>query len=235
MRKWTVIWIITICGCIGWNLFCQSTQAGQADDVLDEIFHQFKMDTASAAEIRNFFIHVSEQHDGELELLYERLREGLVKNADEATILKALEKRVRALKEARDILAVQLPCRDRQAEAVRIVRLLVHALESGMPSEPFRDLLAQQRNQRQRQMQAIIEAAERMYLAEIETDSIHRFMLESRDRQLRRMQILRAAQFWIDRSAEGIDDAVIIKQLREKWENLSPPAATPPRRRRQQR
>ncbi len=234
MLQFKTIWLIAIACGIAWNLLCRPLQAGSTADTLNEMLQEFAVEDENTAALRNFFLQVEKENHGALELLYERLREGLMKNADMQAITEVLNKRLQAWTEAQAILAGQLPGHRRETYNAILERPLLYALESGMPSELFREFMVEPGGRQQRQIQAIIEAAERLFLADIEIDSIRQFMFECQNQQLRRMETFRAADFWIGRKKAGVDEATVIDQLRQMLE--SKPASDPvPRRRRRHR
>lgn len=155
------------------------------------------------------------------EPLRERLREGFLKDANSEALATAIEKRASSLLDAQSIIGSR-PGIGRGGEMVPgLHRILARALESGLPPDIFLDLFADPERVVAYREQALIEAAEMLFLSEVDPEDIKRFMHEALDRQLRRMEILRAAQFWIRQQAEGISAAGIHSRL---WGN---PHATP--------
>ncbi len=158
------------------------------------------------------------------ELLRLRLREGIAKRVDPRQIEAALERRTRLLKQSHDLLSARSRVDSARRHRGRVsaetgVETLTRALESGVPIALFEELYQSQRGIHARRLRPIVEAGEMMHLAGIETESVRQFMLDCRDRNLARMETLRAARYWIDKHRREIDPETIRRQLWGKLES----------------
>ncbi len=152
-------------------------------------------------------------------LILARLREGLVKQATSAQLIEALKARQQAQQDASALLRSVPQGRRRgrrQPDADRFHEIVVRALESGVPREAFENLFADETGPRRlgaQRMQAIVEAGEMLYLDGMNSDFVRRFMLACRDRQVRRMDALRAARETIVLHRQGMDPDAILRQV----------------------
>ncbi len=180
---------------------------------LSTILDSHQLTDKTAALIQAFFARAKPEVEESANLLLDRLREGLAKKADPDLLLAGLDRRLQALIQARQILTEKSPGTHRGTGFENTVEVLTHALESGLPARLFDELLANQPYPYSQRVRAIIEAGERMHLAEVETSSIDRFMQECRERNLRRMETIRTAQLWIEKKQSGMEDHEIAEQL----------------------
>ncbi len=152
-------------------------------------------------------------------LILARLREGLVKQATSTQLIEALKASQKAQQDASALLRGDPEGRRRgrrQPEADRFHEILVRALESGVPREAFEDLFAGEAGPHglgAQRMQAIVEAGEMLHLAGMDSDIVRRFMLACRDRQVRRMEALRAARQTILLHRQGMGSDAILRQV----------------------
>ncbi len=153
------------------------------------------------------------------EFLRLRLHEGIVKRVDPQQIKTALEQRMRLLIQAHELLHYQPRVdaarrrRHRPVTTETGVETLARALESGVPIALFEELYESQRGIHAKRLRQIVEAGEMMYLAGVETEAVRQFMLDCRERNMGRMEILRAARYWIDKHRREIDPETIRRQL----------------------
>ncbi len=149
-------------------------------------------------------------------LILARLREGLVKQATAKQLIGVLEASQQAHQDASALLRGDrqgLGRGRRQPEAERFHELLVRALESGVPRAAFEELFKGEAGPHglgAQRMQAIVEAGEMLHLAGLDAEVVRRFMLACRDRQVRRMEALRAARQAIVLHGQGLEaDAML--------------------------
>lgn len=146
-----------------------------------------------------------------------RLREGLVKQATAAQLIETLKASQQAHQDASALLGSDRQGRRRgrrQPEAERFREILVRALESGVPREALKDLFAGEAGPRGLgRIQAIVEAGEMLHLAGMDSDVVRRFMLMCRERQVRRMEALRAARQAILLYRQGMEPDAILRQV----------------------
>ncbi len=169
-----------------------------------------------------------------------RLDEGLAKDAGPAAVAEAVVRRLEMLRQARELLSPDADrARPEPHEAEAALVNLARALESGVPAEVFADVFPRGRGAFSPRAQALVEAAERLHLAGVGADAVAQFLRDALDRELRRMEALRAAEFWIRRHREGVAPEDIRRAL---WGARSPgagrhddePGRGPHRRRRNQ-
>ncbi len=159
------------------------------------------------------------------ELLRLRLREGIVKGVNPQQIKIALEQRMQLLIQSHELLhhrsRADSARRRRQRPVITEtdVETLTRALESGIPIALFEELYESQRGIHARRLRAVVEAGEMMHLAGVETESVRQFMLDCRERNLMRMETLRAARYWIDKHQREIEPETIRRQLWGKHES----------------
>ena len=143
-----------------------------------------------------------------------RLEEGLAKRADPEAIAAAVDRRLDALVRADVLLAgSDEGRRPHGVDADAGLLVLVQALESGVPEEAFEGLFRPGRGGLSPRMQAVVEAGELLHLAGVDGDAVTWFMRDSRDRNLRRMEAIRAARFWIRLHGEGVPGEEIRRRL----------------------
>ena len=142
-----------------------------------------------------------------------RLEEGLAKNIEPARLLTSLQTRSRTMLQARTLvqaanydMALGGPCDD----------LLVAtglALESGVPAEDLAAVLLRGNGQFALRMASIVEAGESLHLAGVDSGTTRALMNDCMDRDLRRMEVLRAVRYTIQQHRGGMDGDNIRRAL----------------------
>lgn len=151
-----------------------------------------------------------------------RLQEGLAKGAAPDAIHAALLARLTALKRARDM--VRAAGYDETAETSH--RDLMHgtalALESGLDADDVAGVLRRGGGESALRVQTAIESGESLHLAGVDRATVRDLMFDCLDRNLRRMEMLRATRFTIQQHRTGMTGSVIRQRL---WGN---DASSPP-------
>ncbi len=152
-------------------------------------------------------------------LILARLREGLVKQATAEQLIEVLAASQQAHQDASALLRGDRQGRRRgrrQPEAERFHELLVRALESGVPREALEELFTGEAGPNglgAQRLQAVVEAGEMLHLAGLDSEVVRRFMLACRDRQVRRMDALRAAHQAIVLHRQGLEADAMLRQV----------------------
>lgn len=139
----------------------------------------------------------------------EKAREGVAKSASLSAIEKALNVRLESLRAAERILASAHPQRRDPDVARACMDVLGRALESGIPADVFDGLFDSGRRGLSLRVQAVIEAAEYLHLSDLGPEHIRAFVHDAGERDLRRMEALRAARLWVQLARDGVDEQEI--------------------------
>lgn len=142
-----------------------------------------------------------------------RLEEGLAKNVEPARLLATLQTRARTMFQARALV---------QAANYDLVPggpgddLLVAtglALESGVPATDLSGVLQRGDGRFAMRMASIVEAGESLHLAGVDVATTRALMNDCLDRDLRRMEVLRAVRYTIQQHRGGMDGDDIRRSL----------------------
>ena len=142
-----------------------------------------------------------------------RLEEGLAKNVEPARLLATLQARARTMLQARTLV---------QAANYDLVPgspgddLLVAtglALESGVPATDLSGVLQRGAGRYAMRMASIVEAGENLHLAGVDIATTRALMNDCLDRDLRRMEVLRAVRYTIQQHRGGMDGDNIRRAL----------------------
>jgi hypothetical protein len=146
-------------------------------------------------------------------VLSRRLDEGLAKNVEPSRLLDALQSRLDTMVRARAML---LDARYDPASGSACEGLLAAtglALESGVPAEDLAAILGRGNGQSAARIQGVVEAGETLRLAGIDSATARQLMDDCLDRDLRRMEMLRAVRFAVQQHRGGMEGGQIRKSL----------------------
>lgn len=154
------------------------------------------------------------QHQGvPLQALTSRFEEGLVKKVEPQAIMTALQARLRVLTQARAMLqrthydaTPATPC----AELLTATAL---ALESGVTAEDLSAVLQRGNGQMALRIKSIVEAGESLHLAGVDRTTTQVLMNDCLERNLRRMEVLRAVRYSIEQHRGGMSGDNIRRSL----------------------
>lgn len=144
-------------------------------------------------------------HDESLptECVLIKIEEGLAKRVEAGRVAGAAEARLECLRKARQLIDGQHP---RRGEGPP--RLLVHtcmALESGLPEEVLKEVFSHSGGRRPGRLVHVLEAGETLQLAGLDAQDTKHIMNDFIDRDLNRMEILRAVDYVLAERRKGRD------------------------------
>ena len=142
-----------------------------------------------------------------------RLQEGIAKNAAPDALASAIEARLAALRTARALVGSAGYAEPAEPAHGELLVSTARAIESGMPASDLGDVLARGRGQSGGRMQTIVESGESLALAGVDAPTVRAFMIDCLDRNLRRMEMLRAARFSIQQHRGGMNGTDIRRTL----------------------
>jgi hypothetical protein len=161
------------------------------------------------------------------DFLRARLREGLAKKAAPETLAAAVETRLKSLEESRNLLGAAGYDDRREPSHRELLESVAHALESGMPPAAFGRVLSRGRGTAALRVQTVVESGESLHLAGLEDETVIGFMTDCLDRNLRRMEILRAARLIVQQHRGGVNSSEIRRAL---WDDRAPDGGGNPQR-----
>ncbi len=148
-----------------------------------------------------------------VDCLRTRLLEGLAKRAEPDVLAEAVGSRLGALRAARDMIRTAGYADPSEPAHGELLTSTARAIESGMPPDDLGAVLARGRGQSGGRMQTIVESGESLALAGVDAPTVRAFMIDCLDRNLRRMEMLRAARFSIQQHRGGMNGAEIRRAL----------------------
>lgn len=142
-----------------------------------------------------------------------RLEEGLAKNVPPPGLLAAVQTRLRFMLQARDMLqaANYEPVPDGPAGELLAATGL--ALESGLAPEDLAAILKRGNGTSALRIKSVVEAGESLHLAGVDPATTRGLMDDCLDRDLRRMEVLRAVRYTLQQRRGGMDGAHIRRTL----------------------
>jgi len=145
--------------------------------------------------------------------LASRLEEGLTKKADPPAILNAVQTRLRLLTQARDLLRAAHYDAVPATPGAELLGATGIALESGVSAEDLGTVLQRGNGQSARRLTTIVEAGESLHLAGMDRPTTLALMNDCLERDLRRMEVLRAVRYCIQQHRSGIRGDAIRRSL----------------------
>jgi len=142
-----------------------------------------------------------------------RLDEGLAKKAAPQAIVSALETRLRTMTQARAM--VRTAEYDAVPAAVRDELLIATglALESGVAADDLQTVMRRGNGQAALRTKSVVEAGETLHLAGVDRETTRTLMDDCMQRNLRRMEVLRAVRYSIQQHKSGMNGDNIRRSL----------------------
>ena len=147
------------------------------------------------------------------ESLHARLQEGLAKGVDAERVAAALEQRLSHLRKAGELLRAARYNDPAEPSHRDLLVSTARALESGLPADQLAPVLARGEGAAGGRMQTVVESGEALLLAGADAPTVRRFMDDCLDRNLRRMEVLRATRFSIQRFRGGMSGGDVRRAL----------------------
>ncbi len=148
-----------------------------------------------------------------------RMEEGLAKNIEPALLLTALQDRLHVMTQARDLLQASHYDVSTDSPCGELLLATGLAIESGVPAEALSTVLQRGNGQSSLRIQSIVEAGESLHLAGMDPETTQALMNDCLDRDLRRMEVLRAVRYSIQQHRGGMNGDHIRRSL---WGETSP-------------
>lgn len=148
-----------------------------------------------------------------MEPLRNRLQEGLAKHAPPEAIRAALLARAGALKRAMQMLHAATYDENAEPSHRDLLLAAALALESGVAADDVAGVLQRGGGTSALRIQTAIEAGESLHLAGLDHDTVRTLMFDCLERNLRRMEMLRATRFTIQQHREGTSGGDIRRRL----------------------
>lgn len=142
-----------------------------------------------------------------------RLEEGLAKNVDPQVLLAGLQVRLRTMVQAHDMVQAATYDMVPGSPGEDLLVATGLALESGVSAEDLAAVLRRGNGQSARRIQSVVEAGETLHLAGIDPATTRILMNDCLDRDLRRMEVLRAVHYIVQQHRGGMDGDRIRRSL----------------------
>jgi hypothetical protein len=211
MKSWKGIVVALLAAVLAGAPLCRAgtpTEAQQAAEAL-----QTHGVTGTAAERIRTAIEACESEGLPAEPLRTRLLEGLAKRAAPDALAAAVDARLAALRSARDMIRAAGYGDPAEPSHGELLASTARAVESGVPAADLATVLSRGEGGSGGRMQTIVESGESLTLAGVDAATVRAFMMDCLDRNLRRMEMLRAARFSIQQHRGGMNGAEIRRAL----------------------
>lgn len=142
-----------------------------------------------------------------------RVREGLAKQASAEAIERAVQTRWQSLRDSASALDRAGYGAVAPEQKHILLPAVALALESGVPAPDLGDVLARGQGRFAMRMKSIVEAGETLHLAGFASKTVKDLMGDCIERNLGRMEVLRAVRYCIERRHNGLPDADIRASL----------------------
>lgn len=142
-----------------------------------------------------------------------RLEEGLAKNVAPQNLLAALQTRLRFMLQAQTMVQAANYDMAPDSPGDELLVATGFATESGMSADDLAAVLRRGNGQSARRIQSIIEAGETLHLAGVDPATTRTLMNDCLDRDLRRMEVLRAVRYTVQQHRGGMDGDNIRRSL----------------------
>lgn len=142
-----------------------------------------------------------------------RLEEGLAKHVEPQGLLAALQTRLRFMAQARAMVQAANYDMTRGSPCDKLLTATGLALESGVPPGNLADILQRGRGQSAARIQSVIEAGETLTLAGVDPVTTRTLMNDCLERDLRRMEVLRAVRYTLQQHRGGLGGDAIRRSL----------------------
>ena len=146
------------------------------------------------------------------ECVFIKVEEGLAKQVDAARIVAAAEARLDCLRKARRLIASSPSGLGGGQGPPHLITRTCLVLESGLPEEVLVEIFSRHGGFRYGRLVQVLEAGETLLLAGLGARSTQRIMEDCLDRELNRMEIMRAIDYVLVEHRNGQDfDAIRAK------------------------
>ncbi len=146
------------------------------------------------------------------ECVFIKVEEGLAKQVDAARIVAAAEARLECLRKARKLIA-STPSERGGAGPPHLITRTCLVLESGLPEEVLEELFSRHGGFRYGRLIQVLEAGETLQLAGLDPRNTKQIMDDCLDRDLNRMEIMRAVDYVLAEHRNGQDFETIYAKL----------------------
>lgn len=142
-----------------------------------------------------------------------RLEEGVAKNVAPPGLLAAVQTRLRFMLQAREMLQAANYSPAPAGPCGELLIAIGLALESGVASEDLAAILRRGNGASALRMKSIVEAGESLHLAGVDPATTRGLMDDCLDRDLRRIEVLRAVRYALQQRRGGMNGAQIRRSL----------------------
>lgn len=137
------------------------------------------------------------------ECVFIKVEEGLAKQVDADRIVAAAEARLECLRKARKLLASNPSGRGGAGSPPHLITRICIVLESGLPEEVLQEVFNRPGGPRYGRLVHVLEAGETLQLAGLDPQNTQQIMNDCLDRNLNRMEILRAVDYVLSEQRNG--------------------------------
>ncbi len=190
----------------------QKHQFGLSEDRVGAMLEQCRKSGLSADEADALLAPVCAAREEALpaEAVFCKIEEGLAKKVSVDRVLVAAELRLDCLCSAKQLLASQKKKGEgfaggRYDGNQRLVLRVAMALESGLPKEVLQEVLFRKDACRPGRVGHVLEAGETLQLAGLDPKQTQQIMIDCLERNLNRMEILRAVDYILTEQNKGRD------------------------------
>ena len=188
----------------------QKHQFGLSEDRVGAMLEQCRKSGLSAVEADALLtpVYAARKEALPAEAVFTKIEEGLAKKVAVDRLLIAAELRLECLRNAKQLLASQKKRGKGFAGGGydgnhRLVLRVAMALESGLPKEVLQEVLFRKDACRPGRVGHVLEAGETLQLAGLDPKQTQQIMIDCLDRNLNRMEILRAVDYILSERKKG--------------------------------
>jgi len=192
----------------------QKQHLGLSEERVGAMIEQCRRSGLSAEEADALLAPVYAARDESLPVgaVFAKIEEGLAKKVAVDRVTAAAELRLDYLRHATRLVAV-LGCGKEHGEDRRLVARTAMALESGLPEEVLKEVFSRHSGHRYGRLVHVLEAGETLQLAGLRAKNTQQIMMDCMDRDLNRMEILRAVDYVLVEKQKGRDFQAIRADL----------------------
>jgi len=198
-----------------WKALCgKNIQLGLDESRVDQMLSQCRKNGLSAQEADALLRTAYSARDEALpvDCIFIKIEEGLAKHVDAAQVAEAAEARLDCLRKARQLIDGQHPGRGGEGPPHLLIYTCM-ALESGLPEEVLQEVFKRQGGRRYGRLVHVLEAGETLQLAGLDPKNTQQIMNDCIDRNLNRLEILRAVDYVLSEQRKGRDFKAIHADL----------------------
>lgn len=193
----------------------KKNQYGLSEDRVGAMLEHCRKSGLSAEEADALLapVHAARKEALPAEAVFTKIEEGLAKKVAVDRVLAAAELRLGCLRSAKELLAGQKRSGGGHDGAHGLVLRVAMALESGLPKEVLKEILIRNGARRPGRVGHVLEAGETLQLAGLEPKHTQQIMIDCLERNLNRMEILRAVDYILAEQKKGRDFKSIYSDL----------------------